>query len=324
MAAKKGRAKTSSKAKPRSKAKAMTLIPANRYLRYHLTTSGTPGTETSHFIDLARDLGRSNRRLYRQGRDYHIKKVTIISSDTPNGGNRVSLSTMGGGWVSQMAWKRGFQTWTKMNKEAQTQTAGQIAGTWADFKVYLSNTMRSGDILDPIDNGSVAYLSGDWDYSELISPENTTTGDAFYLHMLGAHSGGSGSRISVGLIKSYGESRATVQSDDPNVPSEASDDPLVNVFNYGETVQFVLDDLEGQNDSPPYDIASYPGDDLNASKPIVVQDTTIVDGRSSLGSFTARCGLIEVEVKSPLPNDVYSLLFELAPGKYRGIKAESF
>ena len=56
---------------------------------------------------------------------------------------------------------------------------------------------------------------------------------------------------------------------------------------------------------------------------MVVQDTTIVDGRGSLGGFTALCGVIEVEITSALPGDVYSILVELASGKFRGIKAES-
>jgi hypothetical protein len=33
-------------------------------------------------------------------------------------------------------------------------------------------------------------------------------------------------------------------------------------------------------------------------------------------------GLIEIESTSPIANDVYSVLVELAPGKYRGIKAD--
>jgi hypothetical protein len=34
------------------------------------------------------------------------------------------------------------------------------------------------------------------------------------------------------------------------------------------------------------------------------------------------CGLIEIEAKSPIANDVYSVLVELAPGNYRGVAAD--
>jgi len=113
-----------------------------------------------------------------------------------------------------------------------------------------------------------------------------------------------------------------VQTNDPNVPGNASDDPLVNVFDYGTSIDEVIDRMEVEGDEPPYDITNYPGGANNGLKPSVVQDTTIVDGKSVVGGFNAIAGLIEVEAKSSEPNDVISILVELAPGSYRGIAAE--
>ena len=301
----------------------MSKTPAVRYLRYELTNSVTALTETSHFIDLARDLSIVNRRLYRQGKDYHVKKITIVSSNTPNGDNRVSVATAPGSWVTKMAWKRAFDLFTRMNKEASQNLAGDITGTWADFKVYLTNDMRGVTLALPLDNGGNPGLLNEWVYSQMVTPDGTTTDDNFELHLLGDHVGAAGARSSVGLVKSFGESRATVNQDDPTVPGEASSDPLVNVFDYGTTVDDVIDNLEFHNDRPPYDIAGYPGDESNMPKPIISQDTTLVDGRGIMASFTAMCGLLEFEIKSGIPSDVYSVLVELAPGKYRGIHAES-
>jgi hypothetical protein len=300
------------------------LTPAVRYLRYELTNSGTPDTETSHYIDLARDLGIVNRRLYRQGRDYHVKKVTIVSSNTPNLQNRISVATAPNSWVTKSAHKRAFQVWKQMNATAGENLSGDIMGTWSDFKVYLSNDMRSATMPLPLDNGGQAGLTDEWTYTQLVTPDGTTSADAFDLHLLGDHSGTVGAFNSVGLVKSYGESRATVQGANPNVPGVASNDPLVNVFDFGTTIDEVVNDMEGDNDYPPYDIETYPGDDLNMPKPLVNQDTTIVDGRATMGSFIAMCGLLEFEIKSPLPSDVFSVLVELAPGSYRGIKSDSF
>ncbi|MDA7788256.1 hypothetical protein N8951_00720, partial [bacterium] len=251
--------------------KKMSKTPAVRYLRYELTTSATPGNETSHFIDLAKDLSVVNRRLYRQGRDYHVKKITIVSSNTPNGDNRVSVATAPDSWILKSAWKRAFDVFTRMNKEASENLAGNIQGTWADFKVYLSNDMRGATLALPLDNGGNAGLLNEWVYSQMVTPDGTTTADNFELHLLGDHVGAAGTRSSVGLVKSFGESRATVSNDDPTVPGEASDDPLVNVFDYGTTVDDVVNNLEFHNDRPPYDISFYPGDDGNMPKPIVVQ-----------------------------------------------------
>jgi len=301
--------------------------PAVRTIRYELTNSETPGTETSHFVDLARDLSILNRRLMRQGRAYHVKKITLISSNTPNGGNRVSVSTVPDNWVSSGAWKRAKSTWDEMNKTATSQIAGNITGTWADFKVYMTTDHRTaaiaGNMLRPLDNGGNQYDLGEWEYSSLVTPDGTTSADDFNLHMLGNHLGVVGAWNSVGLVKSFGESRATVQDGSPNVPGAAKDDPLVNVFDYGTAVDEVVDLIQYSNDQPPYDLDEYPGDDTNGPKPAVIQDTTIVDGRGNLSGFTAFAGLLEFETKSALPNDVYSLLVELSSGSYRGIKAES-
>ena len=296
--------------------------PAVRYLRYELANSANPGTETSHYIDLARDISTVNRRLYRQGRDYHVKKVTIVSSNTPNSGSRISVSVIPDTWVSREAWKRGMATWRRMQNEVLKQTSGNIKATWSDFKVHLSNDSRTATLPVPKDNGGNSYLLGEWNYTDMVSPDGTTGDDAFALHMLGNHSGSVGGWASVGLIKSYGESRATVNALDPNVPGEASEDPLLNVFDYGTTIDEVADLIEGENDNPPYDIDDYPGDDANGPKPVVAQDTTLMDGKATMGGFNAICGLLEFEIKSPAPDDVYSVLVELAPGKYRGIHAE--
>lgn len=320
----KGSTKKAQSKKKASSKKKIALQPAVRYLRYELTNSATPGTETSHFIDLARDLSAVNRRLYRQGRHYHVKRITVVSSNTPNGANRISFSTAPGSWVATQAWKRAFKVFTEMNKRAMVNVAGSdIAGTWADFKVYLSTDHRNGTKLDPVDNGGNAVTAGEWVYSRFLSPDGTTSADEFDGVLLGDHVGAAGSRVSVGLIKSYGESRATVQFGDPSVPAGLSDDPLLNVFDYGTEIDEVLNRLESDNDTPPYDHADYPGDDANMPKPIVVQDTTIVDGKATVGGLTAMCGLIEIEASSSVPNDVYSVLVELAPGKYRGVHAET-
>jgi hypothetical protein len=209
-----------------------------------------------------------------------------------------------------------------MNDEALRATAGDLRSTWSDFKVYMSDDMRTGTVLAPKDNGGNAVDAGEWAYTILTTPDGTTSADNFYLHMLGDHNGGAGARISAGLIKSFGESRSTVQEDDPNSPGTAADDPLVNVFDYGTTIDEVIDRVTADGDLPPYSIDNYAGDDANMPKPLVVQDTTLIDGKATVGGFTALCGLIEIESKSPVASDVYSVLVELAPGDYRGIKAD--
>ena len=326
--------KTSSKAmRSRSSAKKKS-VPAVRYLRYELTNSSTAGNETSHYIDLARDLSRVNRRLYRQGRDYHVKKITVVSTNTIGVGSAdpaqrvnagfLSASVVHPNWVSQKAWQRGFKTWQLMNKEASHAVGNDVAGTWTDFKVFMTPEHENGGtVLNPVDNGGTAFVAGEWTYSNLITPDGTTGADEFLLTMLGNHVGSAGARRTVSLCRSYGESRATVNPDDPNTPGTIADDPLNNVFDYGTAVDEVLQNLMEDSDNPPYALTQYLGGASNGAKPSVAQMSTLgSDGKCTLAGFNAMCGLIELESKSPIADDVYNVLVELAPGSYRGIKAD--
>ena len=255
-----------------------------------------------------------------------MKRITVISANTPNSGpgteNRVSFSVAGDAWVTGQAWRRGFETWNRMNKRAMTNAGSDFKPTWHDFKVYLSNDMRTGTTLTPKDNGGNSASGGEWEYCEFISPDGTTGADAFKAGLLGAQIGSAGSVTYVGLVQSYADSRATVFSASPNDDPQIDTDPLMNLFDDGTVVDEILVNLQGDNDNPPYESGQYPGGGSELPKPMVVQDTTLVDGKATVGGFTAMCGLVEIEAKSPIANDVYSVLVELAPGKYRGVAAE--
>jgi hypothetical protein len=211
-----------------------------------------------------------------------------------------------------------------MNKDAMQSTGlNNIQGKFADFKVHLSRDHQSATMLVPKDNGGNDLTLGEWNYAEVHSPDGTTSSDQISLHLLGDHVGSAGSWTTVGLVKSYGESRATVDNDQPNVPSAASDDPLVNMFDHGTVQDEIINSLEAENDNAPYSTSDYPGSDANHPKPLVVQQTTLgADGRATVGGFTAMCGVLELETTSPIASDVYSVLVELAPGSYRGVGAE--
>lgn len=308
--------------------------PAMRYLRYELTNSGSPGTETSHFIDLAKDLSAINRRLYRQGRAYHVKRISIVSSNTIAGfseqppgtkvnAGRITFSTAHDTWVTRNAWRRGFETKQAMDKMAMQTMGASAKPTFHDFKVYLTDDHRTGTVLSPKDNGGNNVQAGEWEYSAFVTPDGTTSADEFVAWLHGDHVGSAGTRTGIGLVKSYSQTRATVQDTSPDLPGGASDDPLVNLFDDGTVLDEIVNNLEADNDAPPYNANNYPGGDLNLPKPMVVQQTTLgADGRATVGGFTAICGLIEIEATSPVASDVYSVLVELAPGSYRGIGAE--
>ena len=73
--------------------------------------------------------------------------------------------------------------------------------------------------------------------------------------MLGTHDGTASNWTSVGLIKSYAESRITVQDTAPNSSNIQSDDPMMNIFDFSSEEQMndIIQNLENDNDQPPYD-----------------------------------------------------------------------
>jgi hypothetical protein len=323
-------------------AKKKSKTPAVRHLRYELDNSGSAGTETSHYIDLARDLSAINRRLYRQGRAYHVKRISIVSSNTiagftaidqtvipgatalTNNAGRVTVSCVPDSWTVRNAWRRGFEMWNKMNKQSTLGDQSSLKPKFHDFKIRgIGSYAPTPTYLVPKDNGGGSLSLGEWTYTQLVSPDGTTGADNFSLTLLGGHIGGAGSRTSVSLVKSYAESRATVQNDDPNRDGVDIDDPLLNLFDDGTVADEVTNQLLFHNEDTPYDTTTYPGETGNMPQPLVVQQTTLgADGRATVGGFTAVCGLLEIETTSPIANDTYSVLVELAEGSYRGVAAE--
>jgi hypothetical protein len=316
------------------------FTPANRYLRYQITVP-PGGTERSFYLDIARDLSAINRRLYRQGKVYQIANISVTSRDTSNG--LVSFSTAPDTWVTRAAWNRGFKMYNEMNKQVLGLPGSNARkGRYHDFKVYLSNDHRVADPLlqlpRPRDNGNNMAGSGEWIYSTYQSPDGTTSNDEFNVHLLGDHVGAAGSRDSISLVYSYGESRPSVQVQEPLMDEDGSDDPLLNLFDTGTHVDEIASDLENDNDSAPYKVSLssnpdnvgefYPGSQGNLPKPMVCRLAAIGQpGGSSaptimLPGFTAIAGLIEIEAQSSEDSDdVFDVLIEIAPGGYKGVAA---
>lgn len=322
---------------------AKSKTPAVRHLRYEVTNSETPGTETSHYVDIARDLAAINRRMMEQGRVYHIGKITIVSSNTISGVGWIDYNGLPGGatsyqqnagfisvsaapntWIVRNAAKSGKALFNKMRKKAMEASPGASTGKYDDFKIRgMGSYAPSPTFLVPKDNGGNSLALGEWDYSAFQSPDGTNGTDGYFCHLLGGHIGSSGNYSSIGLVESFGKTRATVRVSQPGGQTD-SDDPLANLFDDGGQKDEVLQGVADNNDSPPYDVVNYGGGSGNMPQPIVVQHGTLgSDGRVTLGGVAAVHGLLEFEVRSPIASDVYSILIELKEGSYKGIAAEA-
>jgi hypothetical protein len=321
---------------------AKSKTPAVRHLRYEVTNSSDAGTETSHYVDIARDLAAINRRMMAQGRIYSIKKITVVSRNTIAGvgyietpvtgipgiqlqqnAGFISVSAAPPSWSVINACKHGRTMFEKMKKKAM-QTVEMKDGRYADFKIRaLHGGTVAPTFLVPQDNGGNPLQLGTWEYSQFVSPDGTTGADFYTCHLLGDHAGSAGAYSSIGLVESYGNTRSTVSLDVPNSIQD-SDDPLANLLDDGTVTDEIIQDASNWNDDPPYDINEYGGSADNMPRPIVMQQGTLgADGRVTLGGFEAVHGLLEFEVTSPIESDVYSILVELKEGSYKGIAAEA-
>ena len=326
--------------------------PAERFLRFQVTHPAGAG-ETSHYLDIGRELSKINRRLYRQGMVYRIANISITSRDTVQG--LVSFSTAPDTWIARNAWNRGFNMYNQMNQRVLDLQPGR-KNKYADYKIYLSDDHRaSSRLLNCVDNGNNEYQPGEWQHVTYNSPDGTTSADAFTAHLLGDHNVSGSNYTSVSLIKSYGEARATVNfTQEPRMDSEGDDDPLLNLFDDGTVVDEIAQNLDDENDLAPYKIVSggseatigefYPGSESNGPKPVVRRlvsfgtgDTTTAGGITKgvsaptvmVPGFDAMCGLVEIETQSDLDtgiigpgqDDIIDIVIELAPGSYKGVAA---
>ena len=118
----------------------------------------TVGTGDS-YIDLAKDLSAMNRRLYRQGYVYAVQDIQIgmFAGMRATDIAQFSFSVVPNTYMTHNAWSKAFRAWRRQQKEI-TDHLGPISGKWADFKVYLDDSMEDGTILTPIagDSGAIS------------------------------------------------------------------------------------------------------------------------------------------------------------------------
>ena len=139
------------------------LEMTQRFLYYNLKNQATSG-EDSHYIDLAAGLSAVNRRLYRQGRQYHIANITVIDT---SGDSKVRFCTLPQVWTTNKSHKLMFDAWKDQRARALENAPSNVTGRWADFKVYMSNQHRTESLILPVMSDLDSIPAGEWEYSEV-------------------------------------------------------------------------------------------------------------------------------------------------------------
>lgn len=308
------------------------LKPAQLNLQYTLNSGIS-------YIDLAQDLSKMNRRLYKQGKIYAVSGVTLgftpLGSFPPLAADlavvSAAVATAGDTWSVQNAHTKGKALWNQMNRLVLADNPS-IKGTWADFKVRLDDHHTTNAVV--VDGDGNAVTSGEWDYSIFVMPQHEVdpaTGlplaaDEFTSHLIGDDTA-----TSKGLIRAYAESRAIVQPTDPAVPAGMSTSFFNLLTDSGSQEPELADVIEDANDQPPYHESSYPGGAANADAPWLQQLATASIGSPLLRipGFQAECGLVKFGLSgfdttgSAKALTGISVIFHLMPGTYQGVLAEN-
>ena len=207
--------------------------PALRTLVYQLTGGASGATQTDNYIDLAYGLSLVNRRLYEQGRQYHIKRIQVIpfAGSSPATYSFIEAEVLPTHWSMYAAYKKTKDLWKQMRTgrggaPGSGLPEGLTPATWADFKIYSSEQHYDAraTVNVPLDGdgSSVSTTGAEWVYSTFNMPDDTDSADEFTVHMIGDDSGSDESWNSVGMIKGYAESRRTVQVDDSDAGIQTS------------------------------------------------------------------------------------------------------
>ena len=281
---------------------------------------------STRFIDVGLALSAINRKFYRAGLYYYINSVEIYNNET----GVVDLHTLPDNWITKNAWNRGFSLFQKMNSLVDGVSAvGRPA--YHDFKVYMNNLHRTTGSASPsmytINATAATVLSDEWQYSQFTSADDdqdsAANADEFYAHMLGGHAGSTDNWSSIGLIKSYAESRNTVAAAAPTDVNIDITDPLINIFDFSSEEQMndLVENLRGHNDSPPYNYDHYLGETEQSMHQVARIGTEVGVGRVGRSSgFCAPFGLICVDPHGV--NTAFRVVLNLAVGTYHGVYAE--
>jgi hypothetical protein len=334
-------ARTRGKRKQTRKAKAKKLEMTQRYLYYEFDV--TSGTSADSFrVDLSAGLSALNRRLYRQGRNYHVANVSVI--DSSGGLNSASFCTLPQTWTTHKAWKLMFDAWMDQRSRTLENAPSYVTGRWSDFKVWMDQqhleealadeTHTKGGIL-PVASDDDLITGGEWEISDISTVINGAEYANYPLWMLGDHDYDNADleKRGFGVCKAL-EEMLQQPPESPVLPGDFKNSIILsmNPSTGADMADDILKNISGDNDQPPYNkLAVIGASHTNtASETFRVRDVGWATGSKGISSlpamgFAVPLGLLECRFEwgSTNPGKI-GVAIELVPGSYKGVHAEAF
>ena len=87
-----------------------------------------------YYIDIAQCLSLLNRRFYRQGMQYAVEDMEVLS----DGVNEVAVYRLPHTWIVASAWEKCMRNWKEQQDEAADDAGLEtLTARYRDFKVYM-------------------------------------------------------------------------------------------------------------------------------------------------------------------------------------------
>jgi len=294
------------------------IEPAVQTITFNVPV-GESGSST-HFIDLSQCASLVNRRFYRQGINWAVSSIKLLSQDFVG---QIAISKLPETWVMSNSWEKGFRTWQRMNNDALEETES-VRPRFLDFKIYADSDHHAagyGANLLPVGFGGALATAGEWTASSVKIPYTDNSpgniADRELLAVGGNYSGiGFSGKNAVSLIEGYANSRGLPAIADPNAPADAADADGISpenwmsaVFNEGTNQDDrVIGDMITENNIAPYPFENdgvhvdtmYPNGESQLSgmqyHDIEFQSPTTIGGTTRLKGGMFPCGLIRIDM----------------------------
>lgn len=330
-------------AKKSSKFRNMTRLPqpAITKLQFELE-SGT------NYISIPAALSLYNRRMYRQGMNYYVQNVEVSTSAASTAQLDWSITKIPHTWVSEKSWLKAKSLWERQQRTVLRESgiSSKSLGKWRDFTIAFDATNAAnqdtvlkdgvtGNWLLPKDAGwnDLSTVGSAVTLSEVVQPASSgTTDETYSLHMIAGDSTTNNGLIdtdgSFAIIQGYADTRVSVNALAPELPSDASDSWMVEMFDDGAQIHDeVMDIIETHGERPPY---AHAANVQSGSDPIYPGGTETMD-MGALASYrrsNTLGGTLELEggvffgglMKVQAPVDC-KFIVNLVPGHYRGVAA---
>jgi len=262
----------------------------------------TPVTDPGIEISLNAYLSKTNRRLYRQSRNYTAK----IDLDV-NAAQTLNVFVLNDSWMTHKSFQMAYAMYLENSKDERDRLNHDAVARWEDFRVLSGFTFQYADPAQ---------------YSNTLTATRLTEGSFLPTRVVDSagatkeFSWGTGTATKFSIIEEYDlagnavSQPTTTTGDAPYSDLQADDSAAMGGY------------LQTRGDNPPYSQNGVNGDRQWVKVGTLGTGTT---QKLSTGFFVAPCGIVLVTNNGDpgVPVNASTLAWEVKAGDYKGVHAPS-